>query len=180
MDMGTSNASVQPIEPEPDHDRLEYAAAGLRERIYVAFVSLAVLLTLSGHDKHVTAGAAAASLVVTAIATVTTAFAADLIAHLAVHASLPDTGQTTRMLAMSVRALVTVIAPLALLGLAALGVWDVSTALVVASLVLAVTLGVVGWLAVRRTPIASWKKLLTFGFLVVLGLVVVALKFLTH
>jgi len=169
------NASV-----EPDGERLEHAAAGLRERIYVAFVSLAVLLTLSGYGEHVTAAAAATSLVVTAVATVTTAFAADLITHLAVHASLPDRRQTMISLATSVRALVTVLVPLALFGLAALGAWDVSTALTVASLVLAVTLGVVGWLAVRRTPIARWKKLLTLGFLVLLGLLVVVLKLLTH
>ena len=55
MDVRASNASVQPIGPEPDDERLGYAAAGLRERIYVAFVSLAVLLTLGGHGKHVTA-----------------------------------------------------------------------------------------------------------------------------
>lgn len=174
-----STASTAP-RPDETGDRLQRAAGELRERIYVAFVSLAVILTLSGHGHDVTAGTAAVTLVITAVATVATAFAADLVTHLAVHAALPDRSELARMAYVSVRALVTVVVPLALLALAAAGVWEVSTALVTASLVLAVTLGVVGWLAVRRTPIATWKKLVTLGGLVLLGVLVVGLKLLAH
>ncbi|GAA4849628.1 hypothetical protein GCM10023221_31380 [Luteimicrobium xylanilyticum] len=163
------------------HDALpEGTAERLRERVYVAFVSLAVVLTLNTHAAHLDAGRAAGTLVVTALGTVAAAFAADLISHLAVHGTLPARSELRLMLRVSFGALGSVVVPLVLIGLAGAGAWSVTGALTAAAAVLTATLGVVGWIGVRRTGLTALQKLAALGALVLLGVVVVALKLLAH
>ncbi|GMA23655.1 hypothetical protein GCM10025864_14140 [Luteimicrobium album] len=146
----------------------------------MTFVSLAVVLTLNTHATHLSARTAAATLVVTALGTVAAAFAADLVSHLAVHGVLPGSTELRQMLRVSFGALGSVVAPLLLIGLAGAGAWSVTGALTAASAVLTVTLGVVGWMGVRRTDLTALQKLAALGVLALLGIVVIALKLLAH
>lgn len=67
-----------------------------------------------------------------------------------------------------------------LLALAAFGVLGLDTALRAASTVYIATLGLVGWVAVRRSRIAWWQQLLALAILMALGLAVVGLQILAH
>jgi hypothetical protein len=70
--------------------------------------------------------------------------------------------------------------PLVLLVLAVLEVLDLEAALRAASIVYLVTLGVIGWFAVRRTRVEWWKQLVALGILVALGGGVILLQQLAH
>jgi hypothetical protein len=70
--------------------------------------------------------------------------------------------------------------PLVLLALAALGLLDLEFALRAASIVYVATLGLIGYIAVRRTRVAWWKQLVALGALIALGLAVVGLQQLAH
>jgi hypothetical protein len=88
----------------------EERATQLKERIYVTFTALAVVLALSSHASEVSAGEVATTLLITVI----------------------------------------------------------------------VTLGVVGFLAVRRVQIAAWKKVLILLGEVAVGGLVISLELLAH
>lgn len=60
-----------------DEEERESAALHVRERIYVTFATLAVALTLSSLAEDLGAGAAAASITITAIGTVVGGHGAD-------------------------------------------------------------------------------------------------------
>lgn len=162
----------------PSPEAVERGAEALRERLYVTFVSLAVVLTLGTHATDVRAGTAAATLAVGALGTVAAAFAADVLTHLVVRGALPTRGELRRMGRTSFGALGAIVVPLALLGLAAADVWDVDVALDVASVVLAATLGVAGWVGVRRTALPVLHRVVVLVALVLLGLAVIGLKLL--
>lgn len=156
----------------------EERAESLRERVYVSFVSLAVVLTLGVHAEELRAGPAAATLTISALGTVAAAFAADLLSHVAVHGALATRPELRRMGRASFGALGALVVPLLLLGLAGLGAWSVDRALDVASFVLTATLGLVAWVGVRRTALPTWQKLAALAVFVLLGLAVIALKLL--
>lgn len=152
----------------------------VRERVYVTFAALAVLLTLGAHSEGLRAGSAAASLVVTTVGTVVAAYVAELIGHVAVHAELPGRPLLRRMAWVSLGAATTAVVPLLLLAAAALGWWEVGTALVAGSVVLVATLVLIGWFGIRRARVPWWQKVLALAVLAALGTVVLALKMLAH
>ncbi|MFB2556847.1 hypothetical protein [Herbiconiux liangxiaofengii] len=158
----------------------ELRAERLKERIYVTFTSLAVVLAMLSHAHDVTAGEAATTLLVTVVATLLAVFVADFVSHTVVHAAVPSRGELRRMAAVSSSALAVVVVPLVLLGLAALDVMGVEGALRLSSTVLVVTLGVVGWLAVRRVRLPGWLKLALLAAEVLLGFAVIGLELLAH
>lgn len=165
--------------PAPDALTRETIAVRLRERVYVTFASLAVVLTLNAHAEELGAGTAALSLLISALGTVVAAYAADLISHVVVHGDLPDREEGRGMRGASLGAITVIGLPLAALGLAALGLWSVGTALVIGAGVLVATLGLVTWLGVRRAErLSLGQKVLALAGLTVLGLVVVGLKLL--
>jgi len=163
----------------PDELTRETIAVRLRERIYVTFASLAVVLTLTAHAEDLAAGTAALSLLISALGTVVAAYAADLISHIVVHGDMPDREEGRGMRSASLGAITVIGLPLAALGLAALGLWTVGTALTIGAGVLVATLGLVTWLGVRRADrLRLVQKVLALAGLTVLGLVVVGLKLL--
>ena len=58
--------------------------------------------------------------------------------------------------------------------------FELDGALRAASIVYLVTLGLIGFVAVRRTHVAWWKQLVALGSLLALGLAVILLQQLAH
>jgi hypothetical protein len=161
-------------------DEREEFAERLRERVYVTFASLAVILTLLAHVQGLSAGAAAASLTITAVGTVAAAWLAELIAHLAAHGGFPDRAKVRAMTATSWGALLTIVIPLIALAAAWRGWLEVATALWIGIVALVVSLMVIAWLGVRGAKLPWPARILALGVLTVLAGVVVALKLLAH
>jgi hypothetical protein len=163
------------------HDRpVDERAEALKERVYATFTGLAIVLVQQTNVEHITAARATLTLLVGIVALSAAGFVADVIAHLAVHAAFPDRAELGRMLRIAGSAVGSASVPRLVLALAALGVFELEGALRAASIVYLVTLGLLGYVAVRRTRVAWWKQLLALGALVALGLAVVGLQQLAH
>lgn len=159
---------------------VEERAERLKERIYVTFTALAVVLALRSHADEVTAGAAALTLVITVVGTLLAVLIADFVSHLVVHARMPSPGEAAQMLRVCVGAFAAVVLPLVFVMLAGVGVWRIEVALQAATIALLVALGVVAFLAVRRVQIPGWQKVLVLVAEVLLGAAVVGLELLAH
>ena len=155
-------------------------AEALKERVYATFTGLAIVLVQHANVEHVTAARAALTLLVGIVAITAAGFVADVIAHLSVHEAFPDGAEVARMARVSGSAIASAGLPLILLALAAFGVLELEGALRAASIVYLVTLGLVGWFAVRRTRVAWWKQVTALGILVALGAGVILLQQLAH
>lgn len=164
----------------PGSAEAEERAENLKERIYVTFTALAVVLALSSHPEETTPRAAGLTLLVTVLGTLLAVFTADFVSHLVVHAQLPSRTELGHMVRVSVGALTTVVLPLVFVVLAALEIWTLEVALRASAFTLVATLGVAGFLAVRRVPVSPGKKLAVLAAEVVLGALVVALELLVH
>lgn len=158
----------------------EARAESLKERIYVTFTSLAVLLTLQTHASETTTGAAALTLLIAVVGTLLAVFVADLLSHLTVHAKLPTASELRHMVGVSIGSIGVVVLPMVFLGLARIEVWSIETALLAAVAVQLATLAFVGFLAVRRIALPAWQKLMVLLAEVVLGLAVIGLELLAH
>jgi hypothetical protein len=154
-------------------------AAHLKERIYLTFAALAVVITLSTHG-HVTAGEAATTLIVTVMGTLLAVFTADLISHIVAHGRLFTPPELRHAVGASFGALSTVALPFMFLGFAALGSWHVESALRASAIALLVSLVVIGWVAVRRIPLTWYQRIVALGAEAVLGLAVIGLQVLAH
>ncbi|GAB3606714.1 hypothetical protein GCM10027413_21230 [Conyzicola nivalis] len=164
-------------EPQPTAQQL---VPYLKERIYVSFIGLAVLLALSVHGEETEAFTAVTSLLIAAVGAGLAGLISEIVAHLAVKGSLPDATELRFLVRVSSGALATIVLPVVILLLAAAGVLSVPLALTVAVWIMAVTLGAIGYIAVFRASLAWWKKLAVFLGLVLFGLVVVGVQLLAH
>ena len=151
----------------------------LKERVYVTFAALAVVLTLRSHGD-VAAGVAATTLLITVGGTLLAVLLADMVSHIAVHAALPTAAEARHMVAVCTGALGVLVPPMVFVGVAATGSWTVDGALRASTIALVASLGVVGWLAVRRVALPGWQKLVVLVAEVALGVAVVALELLAH
>lgn len=151
----------------------------LKERVYVTFAALAVVLTLRSHGD-VAAGVAATTLLITVGGTLLAVLLADMVSHIAVHAALPTAAEARHMVAVCTGALGVLVPPMVFVGVAAMGSWTVDGALRASTIALVASLGVVGWLAVRRVALPGWQKLVVLVAEVALGVAVVALELLAH
>ena len=154
-------------------------AAHLKERIYLTFAALAVVITLSSHG-HATAGQSATTLIVTVLGTLLAVFTADLVSHLVVHGCLFTRAELRHAVGSSFGALSTVVLPFIFLGVAALEVWSTEAALRASAIALLASLIVIGWVAVRRIPLTWFQRLIALGAEAALGLAVIGLQVLAH
>jgi hypothetical protein len=161
-------------------DSPDALAARLKERIYVTFTALAVVLALRSHSEGLSPAAVATTLGITVAGTLLAVFVADLVSHIAVHAHLPTAAEFRHMVSVVLGATTAVLLPFVFIGVAALGAWTVDGALRASMIALLAALGVVGWLAVRRVRLPFWQKLLVLGAEVALGAAVIALELLAH
>ena len=189
VERDTGEAGAVPTGPDAGHEHGRHGSAArpvdeqaeaLKERIYATFTGLAIVLVQHANVEHVSAGRATLTLLVGIVAITAAGFVADVIAHLAVHAAFPDGPEVRRMLRTSGTAIASAGVPLIILAVAAFGVFELEGALRAASIVYLVTLGLIGFAAVRRTHLAWWKQLVALGALVALGLGVVLLQQLAH
>lgn len=172
MDAVTRSETSDPGAPE----RAEH----LKERVYITFTGLAVVLAMRSHADELTAGEAATTLLISVVGALLAILVADFVSHLAVHASLPTAAEARHMFQVSFGALGAIVLPLIFMGLALVDVWSVEGALRAASIALVSTLGVVGFIAVRRVRIPAWQKLIVLAVEVAFGVLVVALELLAH
>ena len=154
-------------------------AALLKERIYVTFAALAVVLTLISHGAE-TAGEAAITLGVTVLGTLLAVFTADVISHIVVHERMLTRAEAAHTVRSTFGAIAAVIAPFVFLGLAGLGVWSATVALTASAIALLASLVLIGYVAVRRIPLTWYQRLVALGAEAVLGLAVIGLQLLAH
>lgn len=164
---------------KPESSAQELTAM-LKERVYVAFTALAVLIATTSHGHAPSAGAAALSLVVTVAAVLMASFIADIIAHSAVHAALVTREEMKHLLKVVWGAAGAVFGPLALLGLSALDVLDVSLALQLGQWWLVLALAFFAFLAMRRMRLGFWRTAMLMCLLAAVGVVVILLQLLAH
>jgi len=167
-------------EPTISRDDPDARAARLKERIYVTFTALAVVLALRAHTEGLTPAAVATTLGITVAGTLLAVFVADLVSHIAVHAHLPTAAELRHMIAVVAGAATAILLPFVFVGIAALGYWSVESSLLASMIALLAALGVVGWLAVRRVRLPFWQKALVLGAEVALGAAVIGLELLAH
>lgn len=159
--------------PGPDAQQRSEA---LRERVYVTFTALAVTIALERDAGHATVAGASLTLLLTVLGTLLAVFVADVIAHIVRDSSLPSRAELAHLLYVSFGSLAVIVAPMAILGLSALGVIGVAPALRVIAVALVVTLVVVGLFAVRQLHVKPWLKILVLAIMAALGLAVLAIE----
>lgn len=157
----------------------KHRAERLKERIYLTFAALAVVLVMSGHDQSDPV-VAILTLLVAALGTLLAIFTADILSHVVVHEAVPTRAEFRHMVSASFGALSALVIPFVLLLLALVGVWSTATALFLSAIGLLGALVVFGWLAARRIPLTFWQRLLVLGGEAVLGLAVIGLQLLAH
>lgn len=165
---------------EDDAAEGERRAEQLKERVYITFTALAVVLALRADVDHVTVGNAVVTLTVAVVGTLLAVFVADVVAHITVHQALPTRPELVHMVVVVLGAAETLVLPLLIFGLAAVDLFSFATALTASTIVLVVTLVAVGYLAVRRLKLPLIQRLLVLLAEFVLGLVVVGLELLAH
>lgn len=157
-----------------------HRASALKERIYVSFTALAVIIALRAHEQHPTASVALGTLAITVAATICAVYVADLLSHMVIHARLPPAAEHRHMLAGTLGAGAVAIPPMACLTLAWVGLYDTLTGLLAAMLVTIATLGAVGLLAVRRLSVPRAQRIAVLAAESVLAVAVIALELLSH
>lgn len=162
---------------EISHERRETRAAHVKERIYLTFTTLAVVVAIAGHDQH-DAGIAFRTVVVSVLGTLLAVFTADVISHMVIHESAMTKREMWEAARASFGALTAVTLPLLFLIAAMLGWWTTSSALMASAIALLVALVAIGYIAVRRLALRWWQRLIALGAEALLGLAVVGLQVL--
>lgn len=163
-----------------DTDIRTHRAGALRERIYVAFTTLAVLITVRVHDVHPSTVGALSTLAVAVASTVCAVYLADLLSHMVVHAHLPSRPEHRRMVASTLGASAVAILPLGCIALAGTGIYGTSTGLLVAMVLTVATLTTIGVLAVRKLDLPRRHRIVILAAEALIGVVVLALGLLAH
>ncbi|WP_345800348.1 hypothetical protein AAIB33_12830 [Microbacterium sp. AZCO] len=165
--------------PDADFAARSRRADHLKERIYLTFAALAVLLAINlhGHPEPVDA---LVTLLVTVFGTLLAVFVADVISFVVAHERAMDADERGHAVFASFGTLSAVTVPVILLLLAALGVMQIDTAIRASIIVLVATLVVIGWVAVRKVPLKWWQRLIALGAEAALALGVVALQLAAH
>ncbi|MCS0499893.1 hypothetical protein [Protaetiibacter mangrovi] len=159
------------------HER-EERAAHLKERIYVTFAALAIIMGMLDH--HLEPGQAMRTLGVTILGLLVAVFVADVISLVVVH-ERPLTRREWRVaLRTSFGAVGSLALPFVFLGLAALGVWSTDAALRASEIALIAALAGIGWIAIRKLQLRWWQRLFAITAEAAVGAAVVGLQVLAH
>jgi hypothetical protein len=168
-----------PAGPQPGRDAQQRSEA-LKERVYVTFTALAVTIAVERDPEHATVAGAALVLLLTVLGTLLAVFVADVIAHMVRDGSLPSRAELAHLIYVSFGSLGVLLAPMAILGLSALGLIDVSPALRAITVALVATLVVVALFAVLRLRVKPWLKILVLAIMTALGLAALAIELAIH
>jgi hypothetical protein len=160
---------------------VEHVVALLRERLYGAISCLATLAVLARYTTEDTS--AWARILDVAVATGglwAASLLADWVAHLGVYSAAPRGRVALRMVQSSGQILEAALLPIVIVAVAGFGVLSTYTATWIAMWVLVAELGVIAFLAVRRTQLPWWQQLLAVSGLVGVGFLVLGVKILAH
>jgi hypothetical protein len=171
-DSSPRSPRTSPLTPSESAERL-------KERVYITFAALAVVLTLRSEEHGDPAGAAR-TLFITVLGTLLAVLVADWVSHIAAHSALPTLKELRHMVAVSLGAISAVAVPLVLLTIAAFEGMPLDAALQASTIVLIVALGAVAYLAVRRVKLPWWQRLLVLLSEVAVGGLVVLLEVSAH
>ncbi|MCB8045713.1 hypothetical protein JM654_20960 [Microbacterium oxydans] len=138
------------------------------------------MLVQASNVEHTSAARASITLLVGIVAIAVAGFVAELLAHLAVHATFPDRREFGRMLRLTSTAIASAAIPLLVLLLAVFDWVGLGTALTIASVVYVAILGLIGYVAVRRTRAPWWKQVIALGILIALGGLAILIQQLAH
>ncbi|WP_068270879.1 hypothetical protein [Aldersonia kunmingensis] len=163
----------------PDIPTRQERADRLKERIYLTFTALAVVLALRAHGDD-DAAKALATLVVTVFGTLLAVFTADIVSHLVVHERMMTRKEFRHAVSSSFGALGAVTLPVVFLVLAVLDVWKPEAALRASTIALIAALVVIAFAAVRHTTLNPLQRLIALGAEAALGVAVVGLQILAH
>jgi hypothetical protein len=173
--VGRCHAGAMTQKPLERHE----VAERLKERIYVTFTALAVVLALASHGDP-TAVRALATLVVAVIATLLAVFTAEMLARMTVNERLLSRDEMRHIVGVSVGAIGAITLPAVFLVISALGGWSAEAALRASAFALVAALAANGYLAVRRARLPRWQRVVAFLAEAVLGLAVIGLEILVH
>ncbi|BDZ64475.1 hypothetical protein [Agromyces mangrovi Wang et al. 2018] len=165
---------------EFDDDERRAITAYLKERVYATFTGLAITLVLLGEFDHIEPGRAFGTLALGVLGITIAGLLADIVAHVSVHGALPSRLEFRLELRIASGALGTAVLPLLLIAAAWLGWLDLHDALRIDSFIYLATLGLIGYLAVRRSTLKPWAKLVALSVFVVFGGVVIGIQILAH
>lgn len=154
--------------------------ARLRERVYVGFTVLAVLLALSAHAHETDHVVAALTLFITVAGVLLAGLGADLIAHTVAHSAVPGRAEIGQMARVAGGGLISVVVPLVLIGLSGLGVIRLNVALTISQIVILVTFGVIAVIALYRVHLPLWQRAVLVAALVAVGVFAVVLELVAH
>ncbi len=161
-------------------DERRAITAYLKERVYATFTGLAITLVLLGEFDHIEPGRAFGTLALGVLGITVAGLLADIVAHVSVHGALPSRLEFRLELRIASGALGTAVLPLLLIAAAWLGWLDLHDALRIDSFIYLATLGLIGYLAVRRSTLKPWGKLVALSVFVVFGGVVILIQILAH
>ncbi|UOQ59533.1 hypothetical protein MUN76_10770 [Leucobacter rhizosphaerae] len=161
---------------EPAEARAEL----LKERIYLSFTSLAVLLAMSSHSAELGPAEALTTLLITNAGTLLAVFLADVISGIAIHGRLPTGPELRHKMRVSFGAIGAIITPIALLSVSVFGGWSLQVGLRAAAIALVVGLVVVTRIAIKRVKMSWWMNLLVLSAAALLGIAVIGLELLAH
>lgn len=169
--------ATEPVEVE----HVQHVLAMLRERLYGAISCLATLAILARYSDEETS--ALARILDVAVAT-GGLWAASLLSHfvaqMAVFGKAPRGRHWIQLLQASGQILWAAVPPVIVLLLAVFDVLDTDTAMWIGMWTLVGELGVIAFLAMRRTRLPGWQQAISVAGLVALGLLVVGIKTLAH
>ena len=151
----------------------------LRERIYVTFTALAILMAMNGHGE-LDSPTVLWTLVISVLGVLLAGLASDLVSHMIVHSSLPTAKEFGHMAAVSSRALAVLVVPVIAVALAVFDVIEARTGMVIAIAALILALAVIAWIAVARSGLSGWRQFIALAVLLALGVLVVFLEALVH
>ncbi|GAA2047528.1 hypothetical protein [Leifsonia soli] len=165
---------------DASEDERRQAGDRLRERIYVTFTALAILMAMNAHGEALDSPTVLWTLVISVVGVLLAGLVSDLVSHMIAHNTLPSIAEFRHMLAVSSRALGVLVVPLIAVGLAVFDVIEDRTGLTIAIVALIVSLAVITWIAVSRTGLSGWRQLAVLAAVVALGVLVVFLEALAH
>jgi hypothetical protein len=152
----------------------------MKERIYVTFTALAVTIATVRDADHATVGGTALTLLLTVLGTLLAVSVAEYIAQMVRDGEVPDRHDVGHILWVCANSIGVLPAPMAILGLSALGALDLAAALRIISFVLVLTLVLVTLIAVRRLRVGIGTKLGVLAGVAVLGVAVLVVELAVH
>ncbi|MFD8985186.1 hypothetical protein [Streptomyces sp. NPDC059564] len=172
------NGGIAPWPEQPDTGApatAAEAAARLKERLYATITMISVVIGLAV-SEHADAVGTAATVLTTAVGLWLASLVADQQAHRVVHGRLATGAELRRMLWIGSPLLLSAVAPLILIGSAALGVMGLPTALYAAAGVSVASLFGWGWYGGVRMGTGPALALLAGALDAAIGLAVALVK----